>query len=369
MPEGEAPGARKPPGRRRAARRLRRWLTVLLPLAAGVALLASGSRALLVRHPVPLSPGEGAEALVLRVEPGSSASRIARQLEEAGLLRSRFWFRALLAVSGRSRELKAGTYRFSGSLSGADLLRLLATGPAETGRSVTVPEGLTLRETVALLVREGLGTEAGFDRALVEVLPLVRSFDATAEDVEGYLFPDTYRVEDGCGEEAMARLMIGRFLEQACRILGGLPGGLGRRSLREVVVLASLAEEETALEAERPLVAGVFLNRLRLGMPLQCDPTVIYARKRAGAHSGRPLTRDDLYFPSPYNTYRHPGLPPGPICNPGASSLRAAAAPAATDALYFVADGRGGHSFTPTLREHVEAVGRYRAVRRGTGGR
>jgi len=308
--------------------------------------------------------GDTKDVVEVEIRPGSTAAGIAATLHRRDVLADPFWFRALVSARGAAGDLKAGTYRFRGRMSAADVLEVVIAGPPPADLRVTIPEGLTVRETIGRLVGKGLGTEDGFEKALLESMPLVHRFDPQSDDGEGYLFPDTYRFAEQSSERHVLRTMIYRFLEAAARAMGTSPGGGDTGlDLRQIVTLASLVEKETALDDERGLVAGVFANRLRRGMLLQCDPTVIYAIERSGRPVKR-LLRADLEFDSPWNTYRHAGLPPGPICCPGAASLRAASRPAETRYLFFVADGEGGHDFSRTIGEHNRAVARYRAWQR-----
>jgi len=220
---------------------------------------------------------------------------------------------------------------------------------------------LTLAEVAALLEREGWADAASV-RAAARRVDAIADLDPAAGDLEGYLFPDTYQFARGTSPDQIVARMVARFREvfSAADVNAARASG---RSLREVVTLASLIEEETRLASERALVGSVFRNRLRRRMLLQCDPTVAFAL----ALDGRPrsaLTRADLRFDSPYNTYLHPGLPPGPIASPGEAALRAALEPYPSNYLYFVASGTGGHHFTRTLPEHLRAVRRYREAMR-----
>ncbi len=304
--------------------------------------------------------GPGDEAVDVSIRSGSSAGSIAATLHHCGVLSHPLWFRLLVTARGAERQLKAGAYRFQGSLSTTDVLDIMIAGPPAVDRQVTIPEGLTVRETIDRLSEAGLGTTSGFEQAILEAMPLVHGFDPLSEDAEGYLFPDTYRFAETSSERRIIRTMVYRFLETASRTVGRTPGGHG---LRQAVTLASLVEKETGVGTERALVAGVFANRLRIGMRLQCDPTVIYALCREGRSVDR-LLRADLEFDSPWNTYRNAGLPPGPICCPGEAALQAACRPATTRYLYFVATGGGGHSFSTTIGEHNRAVARYRTWQR-----
>jgi UPF0755 protein len=228
---------------------------------------------------------------------------------------------------------------------------------------VTFPEGLTLVEVAARLEQAGFGTAVEFE-AVFEQPDLVRDLDDRAEDLEGYLFPDTYHFPKGESPDRVARAMVQRFREVTGEGYAAEAEAVGL-DLRGAVVLASLIERETSLPEERARVARVFHNRLARGMRLECDPTVIYALARSGRHVER-LSRDDLAFESPWNTYVVRGLPAGPIANPGLASLRAAVHPAEGDEIYFVAAPDGGHRFSSTLEEHLKAVREWRRYERSS---
>jgi UPF0755 protein len=217
-------------------------------------------------------------------------------------------------------------------------------------------EGLTIAEMATIVASQGFGPAENFIAAARDV-SRVSALDPAASDLEGYLFPDTYALPRSADAAAIVRAMVDRFLEvftpelQAAQRARGL-------SVRQFVTLASIVEKETGQADERPLVAAVYTNRLRVGMGLQCDPTVIYALLRAGKYTGN-LRREDLMFDSPYNTYRYAGLPPGPIASPGRGSLEAAARPAAVDYLYFLSRNDGSHEFARSLAEHNRNVQKY----------
>jgi UPF0755 protein len=239
-------------------------------------------------------------------------------------------------------------------------------------RTITFPEGLTLREMAALYETRGFGTAGDFATAAAGLTALVADLDAEAGDLEGYLFPETYALPRRADADALVRLMVSRFRDVWQEVGASLPSGHARR-VREVVALASLIEKETALPEERPIVSAVYANRLKRGMGLQCDPTVIYALQKAGRWTGN-LRREDLRIDSPYNTYRYAGLPPGPIANPGRAALEAALAPSAVPYLYFVSRNDGSHVFASTLAAHNRNVREFqveyfrRARRNGRGG-
>jgi UPF0755 protein len=288
--------------------------------------------------------------------PGDGTPAIARKLVAAGVVRDRLTFRLALWRSGAARRLKAGEYRFDRPMRPAEVVGMIARGAVYL-RPVTFPEGLTIREMARIFESRGLGTAGSFVEAARDGAALVEDIDPGARDLEGYLFPETYTLSRHAGAAELVRMMVGRFhqvftldLREAAAARGLTP--------REAVTLASLVEKETARPDERPVVAAVYLNRLRLKMPLQCDPTVIYALELEGQYHGN-LTRQDLQVESPYNTYRYPGLPPGPIAAPSRSSLEAVAHAARVDYLYFVSRNDGTHVFARTLDEHNRNVQKY----------
>ena len=237
-------------------------------------------------------------------------------------------------------------------MSAKEVARKLARGDIFL-RPITFPEGLTLVEMSRVYESKGLGTAKAFLDAAKDTTA-IRTLDPLAKDMEGYLFPETYNVPRKMDAAALVQKMADRFLaifDQPMRDAAAAKG----LKLRDAVTLASLVEKESSHDDERPAVAAVYENRLRVGMPLQCDPTVIYALEKAGKYDGN-LTKKNLQYDSPYNTYKHPGLPPGPIAAPGRSSLRAAVEPAAVDYLYFVSRNDGTHVFSTTLAEHNRNV-------------
>jgi len=286
------------------------------------------------------------------VSPGASPTTIGQRLVEARVVRDDFTFRAALWLSGRARDLKAGEYRFEQPMSALDVVGKIARGDVYR-RLITFPEGLTIVEMAKLWEQSGFGTTADFEKAASDPAA-IRDLDQDARDLEGYLFPETYALQRDTPASALVSQMISLFVKTFTPALREAAKTHGL-TVREAVTLASLVEKETAIAEERPLVAAVSLNRRRLGMPMQADPTVIYALVGAGRYAGN-LRREDLQFDSPYNTYRYPGLPPGPIAAPGKASLEAAVHPAATDYLYFVSRNDGSHVFARTIDEHNRNV-------------
>ena len=297
--------------------------------------------------------GPRAETFV-EIAPGTPTRAIAEQLQQAGVLASPYGFELLRLVTGRS--LKAGEYRFDHPAKATEVYARLARGDVYTV-ALVVPEGANLFDIAARVEAAKLGTRAAFLEAARQDTALVARFDPETTSLEGYLYPATYRFGRRSTPEQMLRTMVRVFEVQSLAL------GIGGDTHR-LVTLASLLERETPVPTERPLVASVFENRIARGMPLETDPTVIYAALLRGGYRGT-IYRSDLQADSPYNTYRHAGLPPGPICNPGRVSLEAALHPAHTAFLYFVAAGadpQGRSRFAATLSEHEHNVAAYRAA-------
>ena len=328
-------------------------LLVVLAVIAGL-----GAGAVLYKRTTEPYKGYGEAERIVLIEPGRSTRAIAQQLIDAGVVRDDVTFRAALWRTGRARSLQAGEFRFERPMTPVEVVEMIARGDVYT-RRITFPEGLNVREMGRIFEQQRFGTAAMFVDAARDVTA-VRDLDSSASDLEGYLFPETYAMPRNTTAARLVEMMVGRFrqlftaeMQQAALALGLTP--------RQAVTLASLVEKETAKPSERPIVAAVYLNRLKIGMGMQADPTVIYALQRAGRYDGN-LRRDDLTFDSPYNTYRYSGLPPGPIASPGLASLQAAVAPAEVDYLYFVSRNDGSHVFARTLAEHNENVRQYQVV-------
>jgi UPF0755 protein len=302
-----------------------------------------------VTEPYGAFPEEG---VFVEIPQGESTAGIGRRLVEKGVLRDEWTFRLAWRWYGRGRTLKAGEYHFTESLPPGAVLDRIARGDVFLV-ALTFPEGLTVEEMADLFARSGLGPADAFVAAARDPARIA-DLDPAADTLEGYLFPDTYHLPRSITAAGLVDRMARRFVEVYDEAWGKEAAARGL-SVRQLVTLASLVEKETARAEERPVVSAVYHNRLRIGMPMQCDPTVIYALKRAGRWDGN-ITRADLQFDSPYNTYRYPGLPPGPIAAPGRAALEAAARPADSPALYFVSRNDGSHVFSNTLDEHNRAV-------------
>lgn len=325
-------------------------------LALACCVLATGGLAWYVLKGPQPSMNDSARSVVIR--PQTSAFDIANVLKEAQVIRSRAAFLAVAVARGTERRLLAGEYEFAPGLGLLEVIRRIEQGKGLVNQ-VTIPEGFAARQIAELLHERGLVDQDRFMNLLRD-RRLLQRYDVDGQSFEGYLFPATYRLVKGLREEAIIELMAQRFT----KVFGSAEQARARElkmSVRDIVTIASLIEREAMADEERPLVSAVFHNRLRLGMPLQSDPTVLYSLSR---FSGK-LTKANLRVSSPYNTYLHRGLPPGPIASPGRASVMAALYPASSDYLYFVSKNDGTHVFSNTLREHNAMVRRYQIERAG----
>ena len=330
---------------------MKRFLLVLFLLL----LIAGGAGAWLYAGLGRPYKGYTAAEQFVEIPQGSGSAVIARRLADAGVVEDVNRFRLALWVSGSGRRLQAGEYRFDRPMSPREVVDKIARGDVH-GHPITFREGLTIRQMAALYESKGIGEARAFIAAARRA-ELVRELDPAAKDLEGYLFPDTYAVPRRSDADQLIARMVAGFTRSLTPDIVERAAARGL-SVRQLVTLASIVEKETGAASERPLVAAVYSNRLKIGMGLQCDPTVIYALERAGRFDGN-LTREDLQFDSPYNTYRYAGLPPGPIASPGRASLEAAAAPASVPYLYFVSKNDGSHAFAETLDEHNRNLHEY----------
>jgi UPF0755 protein len=296
--------------------------------------------------------------LFVQVPPGAGTGEIGRALVDSGIVRDQLTFRAALYWTGASRMLKAGEYRFDRPMTAVAVVEKMARGDVYT-RRITFPEGLTIQDMAKIYESQGFGPAREFADAARDA-SLVSELDPKATDLEGYLYPETYAIAHGTKASALVEMMVTRFKSVFDDDLRRAADARGL-SVHEAVTLASLVEKETAKPDERPLVAAVYSNRLKIRMGMQADPTVVYALQKAGRYDGN-IRREDLQVDSPYNTYRYAGLPPGPIASPGKPSLAAAVAPADVPYLYFVSRNDGSHVFSATLDEHNRNVQRYQVA-------
>ena len=301
------------------------------------------------------SPYKGYPEPARRVEvrKGQRTATILRQLQGAGVLRDEYVPLIYMKLARSGDSLKAGLYEFNKPMSPIDVIDKLVRGDVVL-RTVTIREGLDRFAVGRLFASEGFGHVADWDKLTADP-ELIRDIDPHATSLEGYLFPDTYKFNPGTKPLTIVQGMVQNFRKNFGSEMGYITTGL---DLHQTVTLASIVETEARLPQERPVVASVYLNRLRNHMLLGADPTVIYAMKISGRWNGN-IRKADLQMDSPYNTYRSPGLPPGPIANPGVASLRAASAPATTNFLYFVAKHDGSHAFSTNIEEHNRNVQLY----------
>jgi UPF0755 protein len=339
-----------------------RLLKVAFLLALVCCILAALAGAFVALAPY----GPRSETLV-DIQPGTGTPGIARVLRDRGIIRSRVAFEAMKLWKGG--VLKAGVYRFDHPATLAEVYSRLRSGDVYT-RTVVIPEGFNIFDIADAMASAGLGSREAFLRAEIQHTELIAAWTPPGgrkpASLEGYLFPDTYKFSPFATPAQMLAVMVRRFGQEAEKL--GIPEGPGEgvpkggiSQLQRTVILASLVEKEVRRNGERAEVASVFENRLAAGMPLQTDPSVIYASLLRGTWQGV-IHESELHSDSAYNTYTHPGLPPGPICNPGAASLKAALHPAETHFLYFVAGQEGATRFSTTLAEHNANVASYRAA-------
>lgn len=314
----------------------------LLAFILLLAIVAGGAGAWIylgIRQPF---RGYAASEQFVDIPSGLGTKAIGERLVAAGVVRDRFTFRAALLTAGQVIRLKAGEYRFTDPMTPLDVIDRLRRGNVFV-IPITFPEGLTVVEMSKIFESKGLGS--------------AQSFVDAGRPLEGYLFPDTYALSRHTDAPKLVRLMNESFEHALTPEMRAAAAERGL-TVRQLVTLASIVEKETGNATERPLVASVYENRLRIGMALQCDPTVIYALELAGRYDGN-IRRDDLAIDSPYNTYRYPGLPPGPIASPGRASLDAVVRPANSEYLYFVSRNDGTHVFAKTLAEHNKNVRKF----------
>jgi len=325
-----------------------RWLVRIFLLLLAIASAAGAAAWVIYAHTQELYQGFAGPEVFVDIPPGAGSTGIGERLVAAGVVRDALTFRAAVWISGRARELQAGEYRFDHPLTAAEVVSRIARGDVYE-RLITFREGLTIAEMAQVFEEKGFGSAKEFEAA-AQNFGLIHDLDNAARDLEGYLFPETYALPRGTPAADLVAQMVENFkrafdlpMRTAAEQLG-LP-------VRQAVTLAALVEKETASADERPVVAAVYLNRLKNQMPMQADPTVVYAMMKAGRYRGN-ISKNDLQIDSPYNTYRYPGLPPGPIAAPGRASLEAVAHPAAVEYLYFVSKNDGTHAFAATLSEH-----------------
>lgn len=290
------------------------------------------------------SPGPLAESSNIIFKKGMGFQAIVDHMAEKGVIRHPLLFKVIAAASGDARKFKAGEYAFSAGISPRLVMDMIAEGQVVVHK-ITIPEGLTVQQVAALLCQQDI-LEGSFPEGLKE----------------GRLLPETYHFTHGDSRQLIVERMQASMQAVLTELWPKRKEGLPIKTMEEAVTLASIVEKETGVDNERGRVAAVFINRLNKGMALQTDPTVIYAIEKDKGPLARPLLGKDLQYDSPYNTYKYPGLPPGPIANPGRAAIEAVLNPPDTKELYFVATGNGGHHFSETLAQHNNFVRQYRAV-------
>lgn len=324
----------------------------ILVFIAGLVLVGSLWLTFKLRQPL-LS---GNEPAFFEVEKGWQVQRIAEELKKNGLNPNKLAFLTAYRLYFSDSTLKAGEYEILPGMTIKELLRKMAAGKCFL-MPLTIPEGLDLDDIHNHLQKNFPNQAVEFQLAAKNT-SLISDLDPIAKDLEGYLFPETYYLPRKASGQELVQAMVSQFR----RIFEGNKRQQAnelRMTVREVVILASLIEKETAVKEEKPLVSAVFHNRMRMGMKLDCDPTVVYALKKDDRYLGRLLIKD-LTYPSPYNTYLYAGLPPGPICSPGLDSIEAALNPAPEKYIYFVSQNDGRHHFSSSYDEHLRAVRKYR---------
>lgn len=298
------------------------------------------------------SPGNGSVVRDISFPPGSGIRKLADELKTGGIIRSSWHFVLLTRLRGQAHKLKAGEYRFNDGMTPTQILNKLVSGDVDY-RKFSLPEGYSIYQVAELLEQKGYFKKDAFLGKCRDATLLSR-LGVDAQSVEGYLYPATYNLSRGGSEEQLLARMVAQF-DKKYEEVAKNGGTIVKMSRHEIVTLASLIEKEAVLPEEKPLISSVFHNRLRINMPLQSDPTAVYGVR---AFSGK-VSKSDIQRPSPYNTYLHQGLPPGPIGNPGVDAIQAALNPPRSDYLYFVARQDGTHQFSRTLDEHNRAVERY----------
>ena len=338
--------------------RIRRLVGALLLLAA-LAVAVAAYLYYSLEHP---RRPEKPSTVTILFPQGTTTAQIFHKLAESGVVHDGRMAEVYYRLYRSRTRLQAGEYIFDKPMPIDDVINRMGRGEV-VKYSVVVPDGLTAEESFQLFWSRGIGGPEGFQRAFRD-RPLLPELTGVS-DLEGFLFPDTYLVTRSTPARAIVEMMVAEFRKNFLPEMREKAERLGL-TLVQAVTLDSIIEKESALPREGPAVASVYLNRLKRGMRLQADPTVIYALRRDKKWTGT-LHRSDYAYESPYNTYVSEGLPPGPICNPGLNALKWAVAPARTDYLYFVADASGGHRFSRTFEEHLAAIAAARRQRAENG--
>lgn len=315
-----------------------------------VSIICLGSLIYGVTKQVTSTPGE---KFVITVKSGMGAHEIGDLLYEQGVIKSVLVFQIVAKIEGMENSLQAGEYVLNKKMTVQQIVGLLAKGQTRY-QQITIPEGYTVEQIAKLLDEKQLGNGTKFKALAQNTVPytyMTNNNPNVVYKVEGYLFPNTYRIAKGATEEQILTMMMDQFDKQFTDGMRARATELGLQ-VKDVIILASLVEKEAQLASDRPVIAGVFLNRLKQDMPLQSCATIQYILGYPKAE----LSVQDTEIPSPYNTYQHMGLPPGPIANPGIAAINAVLQPEKTDYMYFVADAQGAHHFSKTYEEHLIAI-------------
>ncbi len=330
-------------------KQVRKWLILLI--FAGVFAILAGTAVYSFAKPVNAAAGD---AVMVVVKPGMTTQAIGELLYEKGLIKNVLLFRVVAKLEGAEGSLKAGEYALSKAMTVKEMIGKLTRG--ETAyKQFTIPEGFTIDQIAAFLEKNNLASAAKYKAFAAGYAPYdyINPAANAKYKAEGFVFPDTYRIAAGTSEEQLVKMMMSQFDSQFTPAMRQRAAELGL-SVREVVILASLVEKEAQVAAERPVIAGVFMRRLKLEMPLQSCATIQYIL----GYPKPELTVQDTELPSPYNTYQNMGLPPGPIASPGLAAIKAVLNPADTEFLYFFANKDGSHVFSRTYDEHLAAINR-----------
>jgi UPF0755 protein len=321
--------------------------------AVAVMVFISACVGFFLTQPVASTPGK---PVTITVKQGMTSDKIAELLYQQGMIRSVKVFQTIARMQGLENSLQAGEYVFTQDMSVKKIVNMLSLGKT-TSMQITIPEGYTIEQIAKLLGEKGLGDSAKFKAAAQKYAPYeyMASHPNVGYTVEGYAFPDTYQIGKETGEEKFLQIMVEHFDEKVTPEMREKAAAKGL-SMRQLIILASLVEKEAQLEKDRPVIAGVFLNRLKDNMPLQSCATIQYILGYPKAE----LSVKDTEIASPYNTYQHTGLPPGPIANPGMAAIQAVINSTPTEYLYFVADKNGEHHFSKTYEEHLDWIEKVR---------
>lgn len=333
---------------------LQKFIQFKWHIVLSMILLCLGSIIYGLTQPVTSSEGD---KIIITVKQGMAADEIGELLYQRSIIKSVFVFHAVAKMQGKANSLQAGEYTLSKNMTVQQIVAMIAKGETSY-QQFTIPEGYTVEQIANLIQEKQLGNASKFKTAAQNVMPFPYMANSNPNVVyksEGYIFPNTYRIAKGASEDQLLNMMVSQFDKQFTDSMRERASAIGL-SIKDVIILASLVEKEAQLERDRPIIAGVFLNRLKQDMPLQSCATIQYIL----GYPKPELSVQDTEISSPYNTYQHMGLPPGPIANPGIAAINAVLYPKETEFVYFVADKQGAHHFSKTYEEHLLAIERIR---------